>query len=429
MNNILKKMAFLIGFSSFTIPYVSNAYSIADAIRASRANNLDIKASRDDLQSTKSLKYKAFAGVMPNINAESNFTNTDYKSQAYKNRVQNPNRSELSLNVVQPLFSGGSTLFDLNYAKNSINSAQANLLNTKEKIILSTINAYEDLLTKRELYNLSIKKEEAISNHLKATQAKLELGEATITDVSLATSRLAAAISDKEQAKGAVIAAEANFTAITGDPVPANMEPIKLEKMSIPANLEQFMEAAIQKNSNIQKTKSDAYAAKNQKQKAFSALSPKVNAFAQFNRNDDLKIARSDGDTYGVQVKVPIFQGGAEYADIRSSKYQERRAQHLHEATITGVTQKVIQAWSEYYTTKAVIESSAKAVVAAQNALFGTEEEAKVGTKTTLDILDAENELFAAKIKNAEAHKNNVIALFSIHALMSTLNQMDFNNY
>ncbi|WP_152606849.1 TolC family outer membrane protein [Candidatus Jidaibacter acanthamoebae] len=429
MNNILKKMAFLIGFSSLTIPYVSNAYSIADAIRASRANNLDIKASRDDLQSTKSLKYKAFAGVMPNINAESNFTNTDHKSQAYKDRVQNPNRSEFSLNVVQPLFSGGSTLFDLNYAKNSIDSAQASLLNTKEKIILSTIDAYEDLLTKRELYNFSIKKEEAISNHLAATQAKLELGEATITDVSLAASRLAMAVSEKAKAKGAVIAAEANFTAITGDAVPAKMEPIKLNKMSIPANLEQFMEAAIQKNSNIKKAKSEANAAKNQKQKAFSALSPKVNAFAQFNRTDDLKIARSDGDTYGIQVKVPIFQGGAEYADIRSSKYQERKAQHLHDSTVTAITQKVIQAWSEYYTTKAVIESSAKAVVAAQDALFGTEEEAKVGTRTTLEVLDAENDLFEAKINNTKAHKDNVVALFNMHALMSTLNQMDFANY
>ncbi len=431
MNGYLRNLALLIGFSSLTIPSISNAYSIADAIKATRENNLGIKVSRDELKTAKTLKQSAIASFLPQVNATANFNHNILSTPEARQAYGESHDRVFTLQVQQPLFTGGSSLFNLNYAENSINAAQFSLLSTKEQIILKTINAYETLLTTREIYNISVNNEEVINNHLIATQAKLELGEATITDVSQSISRLAAAQSNKITAQGQVTSAEANFTAITGEYPPAKLEPIKSNKISIPANLEQFIEVALRKNSNIKQAKSNAEGTRNQKQLAYSALSPQVSAVANFTRSDRPKnySNTTDGDTFALNVQIPIFQGGTEYINIKKAKLQERKANHTYDSTVTAIIQQVTQAWSQYHTTKATIESTAKAVTFAQDAFKGVEQEEKFGTRTTLDVLDAQQQVFEAKVENRRAHMDNVVSLFTIHALMSTLNSMDFSEY
>jgi outer membrane protein len=426
MSFFSKSVSIILALSVSLNCNLSHAITIGEAIKAVRENNFQIKANREQLKAIKTEKSKAITTFLPSVSAGGSMATRYYKDPIALS-YNDKHTGQVSLNIDQPIFTGGSSAYSLDRASHMIDSAQAQLHGVKENIILSAIDAYEGLLTSRQIYDLNLKNEEVLTRHLKETEARFELKEATITDVSQAVSRLAGANADKIKASGDIASAEASYVSIVGENAPKDLQEIDYSKVYVPSSLEELMDITLRQNPEIKRSQSDSLRARDESRLAYSRLSPRLSAQAQFVRTDNTKgLYKNDYDTYLLNVEIPIYQRGEEYVNIKGARHQEKKAEYSHEYVRAAVTEKVIQAWSEYHTAKSLITATDKAIIAAQQALEGVTEEAKVGTRTTIEVLDAERELFLTKVENRKAKRRFIVSLYAMHALMGTLNKMDF---
>lgn len=402
----------------------ANAYTVTDAVHSARETNAKLKSAREQTKSVKTEKAKALTTWLPSITTDSVFTTTYAKAQVSRPFLNGDSRRNI-LTATQPLFTGFSSYYSYDKAKNLSEAAEYFLKATKENTILNAVSAYEDLNTAKEIYNFNIKNEETFAKRLNETQERFNLGEATITDVAQSESKLAEARFNKARAIGDTNDAEANFAHVIGIRAPQDLEPIEAEAVKIPATLEDFLEIVMHRNPTIAKLKSDAKAATNDTQLAFTKLAPIVTANAQYTRTNTAKIpSKIDSNQYFVEVKFPIFDQGTDYVGIKQARYNERRSKWDLEETKQAIEEAAIQTWSQYQAAKSQMEFGKQAISASNKALEGVQEEAKVGTRTVLDVLDAETALFSAKVSYRQAQRNYIVSLFTMHTLMGTAEQL-----
>ena len=128
-----------------------------------------------------------------------------------------------------------------------------------------------------------------------------------------------------------------------------------------------------------------------------------------------------DTDSLGVNVRIPVYQAGAEYSGIRQSKreYQRQRFNTIDQTNI--VNESLTRAWERLLATREAIISNEETIKAAQIALDGVKQEQQFGARTTLDVLDAEQELFAANVNLVRSQRNEVIAFYSLLTVLGEL--------
>jgi len=151
-------------------------------------------------------------------------------------------------------------------------------------------------------------------------------------------------------------------------------------------------------------------------------LLPNASVNASFSRSDDKKNSlNQDSDTYTFQVNIPIFQGGAEYANISRTRADSRKSDFIRKQTEREVNEGAINAWNAYRTAKALIKARKTGVDASQKALEGVDEEVKAGTRTTIDLLDAERDVFNAKVAYRNAQLQYIVSIFQMYQVMGTM--------
>lgn len=418
-----------------SLNYNSYAFTVHDAVISAHENNYGLRAQYEDLQIKKLAKPQALTGFLPTIVTQGGFNKTEVTSAASKsvlsaNGSLNPNSAQYSLIITQPLYNGGGTLASIKAADNSVNSAYENFKDLSNKLSLQTIQAYEDLLKARNLHELNIKNEKAFLEHYKYAKIRFEHGEVTKTDVLLAESKYSQAIASREQSAGDVKSAEAALERLIGQAIPKKMEEIKVQDVTLPKNLDDFIVVSLKNNPSLLSAKYGATAANHQVNQAFSKLLPSVNAQAQFSKSDNpVNTTNPSSNTYSINVQVPIINNnGSDIISIRNSQYGAQQAKYAFQETERGVKQGAITAWSTYKTSAAIIKSQRDGVKAAQEALAGTMEEYKVGTKTTLDVLDAETNLFQNKVALRSAERDYVVAIFTILQLMGYIDAVDISD-
>ena len=170
-------------------------------------------------------------------------------------------------------------------------------------------------------------------------------------------------------------------------------------------------------------SKYNANVAQYQINQAVSRVLPKVNATAQFTRSDYAKynLSNPDSNTYALQVSVPIFQGGGEYASIKEQIHLSHQADYNYKEVDRQVIESSISVWNNYKTSKAIIKSREEAIKAATLALEGVQEEANIGTRTTIDLLNAEKELFDAKVSYRTAKRDYIVSIYQMLQLMGSI--------
>jgi outer membrane protein len=402
----------------------AEAYNVADAIKAARENNMQIKSKREDFKNAKTAKFQALTTVMPDVKATSGV------GRAYlipeRGRLSNNDAAGINLTVTQPIFDGFKTYYTYDKAKNSIGSAEFTYKANKDSILFEVIRTYEEVIRTREVYEVNVTTHQVLIKHLKETQERFKLGEATVTDVAQAESRVAEALSNKTSAATEVSNAEALFFHVIGDRPLKELDPIEPEAVAIPTTLDELLDITLKQNPSLKKVDYDVKVAHNDKQLAFTNFSPQVSATAAFNRSSltASSAETKNNNSYSIGVNIPIFQSGTEYVRVKQAKISERKSKWDYEETTNAVKESTIKVWNEYIKNKALLDSSNQAIAATQSALAGVIEEAKVGTRTTLDVLDAEQDLFQAKIQYKNAHSNYIQALFAMHQLMGTIDKL-----
>jgi TolC family type I secretion outer membrane protein len=409
----------------------AQAISLNDAFISAHEFNYQILAETESLEATKISKMQSYAGFMPRVSGQFQNTKTKLESNAAKSLQTTENVNSRSLTVTQPIFSGGDTYADIKIAENNLSAGHANFMNVSNDISLRTVSAYEGILNSRDILKLNQNNEKLLRENLKLTKTRFKHGEVTKTDVLQAESRLSNAIANRERAEGEVKAAEATYVRIVGTELPDYMDPISLDAISVPGSFEEFLEISLKNNPALLSAKHGSEATKYQVNKSYAAVLPQVSAQAQFNRTSLPKTSSntSDNNSYVLNVSVPLLaNGGREYGEIARTQHLAKRSEFQYKETERQVRENSVRAWNAYKVAKAVIKSSDETISASKRALEGVQAEAKAGTRTTLDVLNAQNELFSAQVNKRSATKDLVESVYSILQLMGALDAVDIIN-
>ncbi len=406
----------------------TNDFTLSQALRQAYIDNPTLNAARRELRSVHEQLPQALSGWRPNVQADFGLSNVDIDGdpQGPGSEGSSPKEAEISLN--QPLYRGGSTVAATRAANNIIRAQNVSLLATQQNILSATVEAYMNVLRDESLLALSKQNRKVISEQLRATNDRFEEGVVTKTDVKQAEARLAGADADVIQLEGTLDSSRAVYKQIVG------LDPTSLRTADImpplPSTLEDSLALAQNNSPSILVAQALRDAQEDNVDTIFGELLPQISLRAAHNETTDPSPGLVDDTSetlIGVFVTVPLYQSGLIRSQVREAKEEVvRRRIQITEAE-REVEQQVISSWRAFQSAKAEKRARNAQVEAAEIAREGVYMEAAEGSRTVLDTLDADQELFDAQVSEVIASRNEVVAAYNLAAILGALTPDNLN--
>lgn len=401
----------------------SNAHAITleDALATAYENNPQIRAEREKLQATDEGVSQAASGFRPTIGATYNAARqrTDYGHSG----DQYGNAPEHSLRIEQPLFRGGSTWASYKSALERVKSGQFNLETVQQNVMLQAATAYMNVVANSAILDLSRKNAQVLSEQADATETRFKVGEVTRTDVAQSNARLSDAKSAVISAEGQLLSSMAVYERVVGlRPEGTLVTPDALPEL--PLTLDEALERARATNPQLLSALHEAKASQHDIDTQMGALLPRVSLVGQLSRDGG---SGTDGSTevaqdrIALEVKIPLYQAGAEWSRVREAKAVARQRDHETIDRRKSVDETVTQAWESLQTANASIVARKDQIKASEMALDGVKQEQQYGTRTVLDVLDAEQELFQARTNLVRAERDRLVAAYNVSYALGQL--------
>jgi TolC family type I secretion outer membrane protein len=398
------------------------ALTLEEALIATYQNNPQLQAERRALKATDENYNQAFSGYRPQMSLQGSYGRL-YEDSDRTFSGARTNRTPRSYGVLleQPLYRGGRTEADVARALNDVKQGRATLQRREQEILLQAVRAHVGVLRAQAVVRLNENNEEVLRRNLEATQDRFKVGEVTLTDVAQAESRLARAEADKIRAQGELTTAQATFQQVTGLDATALSDPT--QAIELPATLDAALKVALAENPRVLAA---LYARKSAEktvriQQGF--LLPELSLNARLNSSEDESVLGGNTNTAQAtaQLTVPLYQSGAEYSRVREAKQlaAQQRALMLQEQRL--VREDTVRSWDSLETAKAQIESIASEVRAGEIAVEGVKQEALVGSRTVLEVLDAEQELLDARVRLVSANADRTVAQYALLSVLGRL--------
>ena len=404
----------------------AHAESLADALATAYQNNPTLLAQRATLRATDEGVSQAISGWRPTIQAvgsagwqKSPSLIDQLSGTGAGAQILHPLSNRVSVN--QPIFRGFRTSNSVKEANSQVMAGRATLDATEQDVFVKTVQAYVDVIRDLAILELDTNNVTVLQRQLDATKDQFRVGELTRTDVAQAEARLSQAQSERIRAQANLIASRASYKSVVGN-MPGSLDPVP-PLPGLPPTEDEAMAVALQNNPTLEAAVYSEEASRHAIDVAKGALLPSVDISAQ--RTDSRGTYRpglsSYQDSVTAQITIPLFQSGAEYSRVRQAKETNSRDRMQIEAARRQVTQTVTDAWNTLRAARSVIESSKEAVRANEIALDGVRQEASVGSRTTLDVLNAEQELLNSRTTLVTAEHDEYVASYQ---LMSAVGQL-----
>ena len=330
--------------------------------------------------------------------------------------------SSLGVTATQTLYNGFQTANRTRQAESQVQAARETLRISEQAVLLSAVTAYMNLLRDSAILDLQRRNVEVLQEQLRQTRDRFNVGEVTRTDVAQSESRLAAGRSQVLSAEATYKASVATYRQVIG------VEPGKLAPGSpvdrfSPHDLAASIGVATATNPQVTTAEYSLDAALQQVKVAEGALYPTLSVQGNVQQAYELSLLQLRTFNASVigQLTVPIYQGGAEYSLIRQAKETMGQRRLDLDTARDQVRQNVVQSWGQLDAAKANIEATQAQVQASEIALNGVREEARVGQRTTLDVLNAQQELVNARVSLVSAQRDRVVASFTLLAAVGRL--------
>jgi TolC family type I secretion outer membrane protein len=326
-----------------------------------------------------------------------------------------------SLAVDQEIYSGGETVANPRRAERLVRVERARLMVVEQDVLLDAVTVYTDLLAARAVLDFASQNEGRLQRQLQATRDRFEVGEVTRTDVAQADARLSGSTADRVEAEGAVAAAVASYRRVI------NQEPSGLVVPSplnlLPTTQDEAQQLAQDLNPNIAASQYNLAAARADVDVAESSLLPRLSVRGElaYARDPTEVLDWRRDASIGANLRVPLYQGGGEYARVRQTKQTVRQRRDDLENTLRAVRDEVTTAWETLVTATSRIESIGAQVRANEIAVEGSRQEALVGQRTTLDVLDQESDLFQSQVDLVRARRDQIVASYRLKAAIGQL--------
>ena len=403
---------------------VALAESLEAALVATYMNNPTLLAQRATLRATDEGVSQALGGWRPTVTVAASLASRRSETNL-TNRTMSTQPRSLSLSITQPLYRGGRTVAGVDSAEATVSAGRAQLQVIEQRVLLGTVTAYLDVLRDQALVQLNQNNVAVLQRQLQATRDRFEVGELTRTDVSQAESRFSRAISDLVQAEGNLESSRASYENLVGN------RPGVLERVpplaGLPGSVEAALAIALERNPSLLVAAYTERASSFAVRAARGVLFPSVSLDGDFARSDEAisRTSESTTSTLTARLSIPLYQSGSEYSNIRELAQTNNRRRIEVEESRRSVIEDVTQAWERLNTSTAAIRSRVDQVAAAEVALDGVQQEEEVGSRTLLDILDAEQELLDARVSLVSAERDEYVAGFDLRAAIGQLTAAD----
>ena len=336
---------------------------------------------------------------------------------------------ELNLQLTQPVYRGGRTEAQTRQAVNLVQSARAQTLGVETTVFQAVAQAFFDTYRDQTLVEVNRNNENVLKKQLDATQDRFRVGEVTRTDVAQAQSSLAQATANRIASEGQLEVSRAEYTRAVGHP-PGRLI-LTNERPVLPTTRDATLSLAATDNPNVIAAMFAEAAARDNIDVVRGQLLPQISIVGDLNRSYapsvTLKDAREDTASVVAQMTMPLYEGGAIYSQTRQAEQTvgQRRSQ-VDDARRAAV-QTATQSWETLQSARAAIASFGAAVKAAQIALEGTQQEALVGSRTVLDVLISEQQLFTTESQLVGAQHDAAVAEYNVAAATGRLVAPDLN--
>jgi len=333
-----------------------------------------------------------------------------------------------AITAVQPIFRGFQTTNAVNAAEATDRAGRETLRQVEQQVLLDAVTAFGDVVNGLAIVRLNEDNVKFLDAELKATQDRFNVGEVTKTDVAQAQARLAQGQSTLDQSRANLKTFRANFERVIGHP-PSKLIKANPNTKLVPSSLDEAVAIGTKENPQVVQALYSEQAARYTVDQVRGQLLPQASLNASFTDDFDpgqggpLSSLQSTRATVEGVVTVPLYPGGgAVYAEVRQAKQQHiSQLQQIEVARSTAQSQ-VVTAWSQLQGFKAQSESDRAAIAANTTALEGVKEEERVGQRTLLDVLNAQQELLTSQVNLEQDNRNVLVASYAVVSAIGRLN-------
>lgn len=395
------------------------------ALKQTYLENPTILAARAELRSINETLDQAYSGFRPNIYADGSldWRDTDNKGNSFISQNGDNLAKGAGLNVEQNLFRGGKTFAQVRAARYLIAAQRYNVFALEQSTLQQAVAAYMDVIRDRAVVDLNRKNLEVVSEQLRASKDRYEVGDISLTDVSQSQARVADANALLITAEGNLRASMSRYEEIIGQQPPENMD-FPAIVFDMPDTKEQALSLANDNNPLLRGAEFFHAYAKQDVNSVFAELLPQINLGGSLSKTYDPHpgfLDETKTTAVGIFATVPLYTSGNTRSRVRQAKETaNQRFMEILEAR-NMVRQETTENWENLRSAQAEITARQAQVEAAADSQKGVRLEAEVGERTIIDALDADKEYLNAEVALITARRNEVVAHYALAASMGLL--------
>ncbi|MEO1206468.1 MAG: TolC family outer membrane protein [Pseudomonadota bacterium] len=412
----------LVAFAVLAPQDQANAESLSQALHSAYQSNPELDAERARLRATDEEVPRAKSGYRPTVQGSVSYGQTHLNSRPGTTSDGRSDPGAWSVSINQPIFTGFRTTNAISEAESLVRAGRQDLRRVEATVLLDAVTAYMDVVRDKAILRLREANVGVLSQELEAAQARRAVREVTLTDVAQAQARRARAVSAADLAKANLRVSRAAYRRVVGHAATKVREP-GLNVEGVPDTLDAALAIAREESPNVISALYREQASKFAVNRTWSELLPRVDLEAAYEHETSSTSLIEDQESASItgRLTIPFYQGGEVRARVRQAKHTHvSRLQQVEQAR-NETRQNVTSAWSQLVAARAQIKSDNVAVRAASTALEGVREEERVGQRTLLDVLDAEQELLDAQVARVTTRRNLIVASYALLATMGRL--------
>ncbi|MDX2157025.1 MAG: TolC family outer membrane protein [Hyphomicrobiaceae bacterium] len=404
-----------------------SAESLRDVAAAAYKYNPRLDAERARQRATDEEVARAHSGYRPTVSgtADIGYNRTDTKPEAAGAAGGGGGETHpkgYGVSASQPIFRGFRTLNGVRVAEATVRAGRETLRNVEQSVLLEAATAYMDVVRDQAIVKLRENNVDVLTRELKATRDRFSVGEVTRTDVAQAEARRAAAVSTLDLARSNLKSSRANFERTVGYPPGALSDQQPPNKL-LPKSLTEAIDITMREAPTIVASIYTEQAARHNVDLIWGELLPTVRLDASYTHRYDTSRTVDETETSTVRgvLDVPLYEAGDTRARVRAAKHTHvSRLQQVEQAR-TEAKAATTTAWSVLTAARAQLESDQVQVSATRTALAGVREEERVGQRTLLDVLNAEQEALNAQVSLVTTKRNLVVAAYTLMSAIGRL--------
>ncbi|WP_425466073.1 TolC family outer membrane protein [Ostreiculturibacter nitratireducens] len=402
-------MAAALAFTSFTA-VAAGAETLADALVSAYRNSNLLEQNRAVLRAADEDVASAVATLRPVVSFIAGVTRVS-PAPAFGDSLS----ATVSLAAEVTLWDFGRSQIGIDIAKETVLSTREALVGVEQEVLLGAVVSFMNVKSASQSVTINQNSVRVIGEELKAAEDRFAVGEVTRTDVALAQARLAAARATLAAAEGDLAAAREAYKAATGN-YPGTLAAAP-KPPALPKSVEEARAIAQRSHPAVRQAQREVTVAELGVAAAEANFGPTLTANARATLDDN----GDDDYAVGLQLTQTLYTGGAKSAAHRRAiAFRDASRSALLQTGVT-ISEQVGNAWAQIGVSRARIEATDRQIRAATVAYEGVREEAKLGARTTLDVLDAEQDLLDAQADRIDAEASQQIAIYSLLASMGLL--------